>query len=313
MNDYTTTQLIADIKRIGSVPTSQQLYDEQDFVDSFSDCQKKRIIANVMRVKEEYFVATKDFEWSELTELGGHRLGLKLPERTIGNRIRALQIIDADGIVVSQLPLLTPEYNDEVSWFTNGAYGYIFQGNTLILSDYLRTDGTHLRLKFFRRPNNLAIVENAGKITAINLMTGALTLDNRPTQMIAGVKVDIISSTEPFDSLADSEVLLAGSGFSVQVSLATAALLSVGDYVCFEFQTVIPQLPVELHTILVQYGLAQVLASLSDQEGAAMAMAELPELERNIYELLAARDDGSEKKGIRPNGLWHSNFRSWRR
>jgi hypothetical protein len=98
----------------------------------------------------------------------------------------------------------------------------------------------------------------------------------------------------------------------VQIDPLVAANVSVGDYVCFEYETVIPQLPVELHPILIQYALSRVLKSLGDTQGAANVMAELPELERNLYELLETRDDGSEKKTIAPNTLWTRGNRPWR-
>ena len=310
MPDFTSTQLIIDVKREGSVPTNQELYDDTDFCASFTDCQKTRIIPSILRTKEEYFVVKRDYTFDEFTDIGADQLQLTLPDRCIGGRIRMLQLIDQNGIVQSDIPKLNPETANQ--WLSGQFFGYVFQGNKLIIPASIQTQLGKIRLYYFRRPNDIVPIERAGKVTAVNTGTGSLTLDNVPANFALNSKVDIISGLEPFDSISDSTPLLAVGGSTVQVSLETAAKISVGDYVCYEYETVIPQLPVELHPILIQYALSRILKSLGDTQGAANVIAELPELERNLYEMLETRDDGSEKKMIAPNSLWTRGNRPWR-
>ena len=310
MPDFTSTQLILDVKREGSVPTNQSLYTDTDFCASFTDCQKTRIVPSVLRTREEYFVAVRDFPFSDFAELNGDRLQITLPDRVIGGRIRMLQLIDQNGNVQSDIPKLNPEKTNQL--LGSQFFGYIFQGNKIIIPSSLQSDLSQVRLQYFRRPNDIVEVLRAGRVMSIDTLTGDLTLDNIPSEWEVGTKVDIIAGLEPFDSVADSEPLLLVGGFVVRVSVATAVLVSEGDYVCFEYETVIPQLPVELHPILIQYALSRVLKSLDDTQGAANVMAELPELERNLYEMLESRDDGSEKKMIAPNTLWTRGNRPWR-
>lgn len=310
MPDFTSTQLIIDVKREGSVPTNQSLYTDEDFCASFTDCQKTRIIPSVLRTKEEYFVAVKDYEFADLEELDGDRIALTLPDRCIGGRIRMLQLIDQNGVVQNDIPKLNPENTN--TFFNGQWFGYVFQSNKLIMPSSIESQLGKIRLQYFRRPNDIVEISRAGKILTIDTGTGNVTLDNMPADFAAGVLVDIISGREPFDSVQDSESLIAAAGITIQVSLATAAKLSVGDYICYQYETVIPQLPVELHPILIQYALSRVLKSLGDTQGASNVIAELPELERNLYELLESRDDGSEKKMIAPNTLWTRGNRPWR-
>lgn len=310
MPDFTSIQLILDVKREGSVPTNQNLYTDEDFCATFTDCQKTRIVPSILRTKEEYFVTVRDFEFSDFAEIDSNRLQISIPDRVIGGRIRLLQLIDQNGIVQSEIPKLNPETANQ--WLSGQFFGYVFQGNNIIIPSSIQTQLGKIRLHYFRRPNDIVEIARAGRVTLIDTGTGNITLDNVPSDFVAGTKVDIISSVEPFNSVKDSEVLLMVGGFVVKVSLSTALKMSIGDYVCFEYETVIPQLPVELHPILVQYALSRVLKSLGDTKAAGAVMVELPELERNLYELLETRDDGSEKKMIAPNSLWTSGNRPWR-
>lgn len=316
MIDYSVTQLIADIERHGAVPPNQELYDDDDFCSTMDDCQKMRIVPAMLNVREEFFVKTRDYDLSELTELPGNRLQLTLPPRVIAGRLRGVELIDANtNLRVAILPRLAPEVAAAIDWqnmlisYGDSYAGYIFQGNSIIIPQSLTSENLKIRLKYFRRPNRIVDMSQAGKITAINTMTGTLTLNSKPTDMVTGTKVDIISGSEPFDATVESYELLAASGLTVNVSVATAALLAIGDYVCFEFETVIPQLPVECFPILVQFTTAAVLKSLGDAQGALAVMTDLPKLEDNIYAMMSGRDEGSAQKIIAPGGIWTSRRR----
>lgn len=294
MVDFTTVQLIKDVKRRGSVPTNQALFEDQDFVDMMSDCLEIRMIPNILRTREEFFVTTEDFD------IAADQRRFALPERATGGRIRQLQILDENDKPIANIQRLQPELGEDSLHqdlhHHAPVFGYFFEGNTIVLSQDIDKLGPKLRVKYFRRPNRLTTVENAGQITAIDTGTGSLTLSNLPAGMITGVRVDIIAGKPHFDSRADSEEVLATGGSSVQVSLETAALVAVGDWVCFEGESVIPQIPKELHQILIQYTLEKVLHALGDIPGSALAAKNLEELERNVYEMLDNRDDGSPQK-----------------
>lgn len=305
--DYTTTQLIRDIKRRGSVPTNQSLFTDQDFIDTMSDCLEMRVIPNILRTREEFFVAAAD------TPLVEAQRRYPLPERGVGHRVRQVQFLDSDGKVTMNLQRVEPEHGENdggqsFSGIHHHQSGYYFEGNDIVLTNEDLTPSNSLqtlRVKYFRRPNRLALITNAGKVTAVDTGTGSLTLDNVPTDMTTGTKVDIIAGRPTFDSVADSEELTGAAGFAVSVSLATAANVSIGDWVCFEGESTIAQIPKELHQILIQYSLVKVLTALGDIQGAAAAANDLDELERNLYEMLGVRDDGSRRKVVSPHGLWN--------
>ena len=56
--DHTVTQLIADLKRRGSFPDSQNLFTDANIVDFMNDCQRMKLTPQVMATREELFVTS---------------------------------------------------------------------------------------------------------------------------------------------------------------------------------------------------------------------------------------------------------------
>jgi len=297
--DYTTEQLIKDAKREGSIPTDQSLYTNQDFVDTFTDCMKKRMIPNVLRTREEHFVHAVI-----LPITASNRYGI--PQRAIGGRIRGAQLLDAAGKPTIDLQRVEPEVGDGV-W--DSSVGYFFENNEIVLTEAAKSS-TSLRIKFYRRPSKMVTTLQAGKVISSNPTTGEMVLDKIPAGMAIGSSVDLVGGLPPFntqDSVAITNVL----GYTITVAPEVAALVSPGDWACFEGESTIPQIPEELHPILTQYAVVKILKSLGDKDGFVLASSDLAEMERNLYEMLDTRDDGSSRKVVTLSGLWGSDEPDW--
>lgn len=72
--------------------------------------------------------------------------------------------------------------------------------------------------------------------------------------------------------------------------------VQVGDYVCLAGESIIPQLPPDLHNMLAEKTAARILASLGDQAGLAMANDKIKEMEYRQGTLLNDRVDGAPQK-----------------
>lgn len=72
--------------------------------------------------------------------------------------------------------------------------------------------------------------------------------------------------------------------------------IQVGDYVCLAGESIIPQLPPDLHNMLAEKTAARILASLGDQAGLAMANDKIKEMEYRQGTLLNDRVDGAPQK-----------------
>lgn len=82
-----------------------------------------------------------------------------------------------------------------------------------------------------------------------------------------------------------------GYGFVPQI-----ANILTGDYVCLAGESIIPQIPPDLHNMLAEKTAARILASLGDQAGLAMANDKIKEMEYRQGSLLDDRVDGAPQK-----------------
>jgi len=72
--------------------------------------------------------------------------------------------------------------------------------------------------------------------------------------------------------------------------------IQTGDYICLAGESIIPQLPPDLHNMLAEKTAARILASLGDQAGLAMANDKIKEMEYRQGTLLNDRVDGAPQK-----------------
>ncbi len=101
---------------------------------------------------------------------------------------------------------------------------------------------------------------------------------------IAGTNLKVNRS----DLLVD---LATGFGFTPQI-----INIQTGDYICVAGESIIPQLPPDLHNMLAEKTAARILASLGDQAGLAMANDKIKEMEYRQGSLLNDRVDGAPQK-----------------
>jgi len=307
--DYTSMQLIADIKRIAIAPNAQTRLNNTDFCNFINDCQTKRLIPSVLKVREEFFVTKKDYA------LGDGLRTFDIPERAVGQRVRQIQVIDADGKILQNIQRLSPEIGEQFS--TTGLYddkllGYIFEDNKIITSQDFSSTGPTLRIRYFRRPSRVVPTTNCAKVVGVAL-NGIVTIETTTAAFSTGDRVDFINGKPHFNSKGDDKVVVTASSSLIEFDPADLGDLAPGDWIAFAGETPIPQFPVELHSILIQYAVARVLDALGDDSGYQRAITDLTALEDNLFEMLDDRDDGSPQKIIAPNNLWNRTpYRYWR-
>lgn len=300
MVDYTTDKLIEDVKRHGSVPTSQNLLQLDDFVEMLDHNQRTSIIPQIMKNRGEFFVKIFD------TPLINGTTAYDIPSRAIGGKVRSIWVIDEQGNE-SMLSRIEPEnksFHENYIWWPGSKSGYRFEGNQIILTPNLDKSYTTLRIRYFRRPNKLVLTTEAAQITAIDTGTGILTLSNVLDEWVTGSKVDLIKGEPNFDSISDSFALLGVSGLTVTVSTEIAAKLSLGDWVANEKESPIPQYPEEYSAILVSLTTADVLKALGDIVGAQAEQADSMDLKDTLDSTAGNRDEGSPRKVFSRRGLW---------
>lgn len=85
-------------------------------------------------------------------------------------------------------------------------------------------------------------------------------------------------------------------------------LPKVGDMITISGETIIPQIPDELHSMLAQRVACRCLEALGDREGLAAANAKLAEMEERTATLINDRVEGSPQKVVNHNSPLRQRF-----
>lgn len=293
---YTTEQLIANIKRRCTVPTSQLTYTEEDFSELANDELQGEVVPLMMSTREEYFVEFEDISVPD------DRV-IPLPKNTVASKVRTVAYKQAGSpLVLINLPRIDLDVVAGYGFTNyNTLAGFYIQGNDLVL--YPSTSvpvGTTIRIYYYRRTLNVASPSSYGRVTAIDTGTNTLTLDLTPFAWEAGTKLNSVYSEPPFNTTASEMTVVSVSSPTVTVDDVTG--VSVGDYVSDMGYSAIPQVPIEVHPYLAQLTAAKCLEGLGDAEGMQVALNKAQELKKGLLVLLSQRVDGSVKKIMSPTG-----------
>lgn len=129
--------------------------------------------------------------------------------------------------------------------------------------------------------------------------TQGIEFDQVPTHMEELTCVDFLQTKKGHKSLAMTVQIPANAVSETVINFATADVPSnfiVGDYICSEYECIIPQLPDDVHPVLVERVCNQILSSIGDVNGVKVKMESLKELEGRQGTLLDNRTEGAPKK-----------------
>lgn len=265
MADYTTTGLLASIRRRASIPTTSTTGGANaDLLAYANEELRLGLVAEILRLREGYFKRDSD---TTLTSSTTYRI----PSRAIGGKLAAVQLLDSAGAVIATLS----EYDDaRLADFgvATGIAGYVVEGQNIVLVPASTTTATTLRQKYFAQPNEL-VSSGYATISAINTSTNVVT-----TSAVHGYTtsstLDLVRATEGFEGLAIDQTPTAVGSTTTLTFSSLPTGLAVGDYVCVARQSPVPQIPSEYHPILAQ----RVAVAYLEANGA-------PELDRAVVKL----------------------------
>lgn len=295
---WTTTELLASIKRRAGMPTAQATYSTSDLLAIANEQMLEYVVPLVLSAREDYWTRDHDVALADGT------LAYRLPYRAVAGKLREVSILDAQSNV-SNIPRINlPDVG-------NVTYGFWLQGDQVWLatdsSGNVTNLGTTLRLTYHLRPNQIIETTGAATVSSFNATARTITISTPPTGYSTATAFDIIRARTPFDSLAvDAEGSLSASTITFAGSLP--ADLAVGDYVTLTEQTPVPQIPVELHGLLAQKCAIKVLESKQMLDKLEAAAKELSRLERDALLVLSPRVDGECVRVFNRHSLYRQRW-----
>lgn len=285
MPDYTTTALLASIRRRASVPNSSKLgTSDADLLAIATEELQGLVTALLVSTREEHLVTTYDVTLTAGTN------AYNLPARAIAGALRDAVVVQTDGNL-RNLKWLDRADLPGLDQSTGTPSRFYFQGDQVVLWPTPDASTETLRLPYRRRCGNLVAASAAWPIDALASATSFEFAATKPSAFATSQRFDIISAKPGFRTLAMdlTASIVAPDAMSFTTTLPDD--VEVGDYVCLAGESPVPQVPVELHPLLAQAAAVQVLKYTNpDKVGAALS--DLKALKDDVVGLLTPRNDG---------------------
>lgn len=286
-----TTDMINSVKLKGSFPTSSDLFSNADYLNILNDELLIQIVPLLNKLNEEYFLSYKDY--SVVADQDKYRI----PTRSVGSSLRDVQLIDANGSVKSLLRL----FEEDKTSLTSGPQGYYIKGNQIILSPKpVVTDGSILRLVYFRRPSKFVLSTACAQVQSIDIATKTVVVNSLPSAITTSTLVDFVQAESPYDILEMDYSISSISG----TTLTFATLpddLAVNDYITLAGQSCVAMIPEDLIPVLIQAALCSCLTSKKDNQ-AKIELEKLEQMKKVMSQILSPRVKSDDLK-IKSNTL----------
>ena len=194
---FTSDRLIKSIKRRGTIPTSQNLFSDEDFLELANEEMEMGVIPAILSHHEDYFL----FEERQSLVPGKDRY--RLPERAIGNKLRDVAFIDQQGNYYEMTRIGKGEISDYNSGYVSDA-NYVFyveNNEVVLLPTALNTTSEtgFVAMSYYMRPNQLVEEAKGARISAVDFNRGRITLTSTPT---AFTTTDDLGQSQVFDFIS---------------------------------------------------------------------------------------------------------------
>ena len=286
---WTVTELIADVRRLGQLPAS--ITDAEVLAHCNYELQAS-VVPLLLRSAEEYLVRRVDIPLTAGTAR------YVIPRRSVGSRVRDVNYLKGGGL--THLPRLKPEQVDAASVTQQGfPFGFYLDAAHLVLLPPPSAADT-LRVAFYARPSRL-VEASATSFATIATVTAdspspgrtTITFNTGPT----GALFDVVSKAQPFEHKA-MEATAANVG-ATTADFATSDFSTppvVGDYLCVPDYAPVPQIPLELFSVLSQRAAGRALQGLGYLSEASAAWQAAQSREADAMAVLTPRTDGNPRR-----------------
>lgn len=293
-NVLTSSLLINSIKRRAMIPSDQSTFTDADFLDMLNEEIQYFGVPHLLRTHEEYLLTFVDIPIEQ------NKREYTIPYRSIGNKLRDVAYIDSANnffelsrISVEDLSDYNEDFLDD---YTEAFY---VQDNKIILVDEVPFGNGAIRMYFYLRPNTLVANNRAGVISSIDRTTGVITVSNFFSDFSNLPQIDFVAHRSPNKIYSFDITPIATNSTTKTLTFTTTDIpqdLIVGDYINIAGESIVPQLPTELHPILAQRTAVAALEAINDTEGVQVAQRRLEMMEQSVNTLIDNRVEGAPQK-----------------
>ena len=310
----TSTDLIESVQRKIAFPLSQNSFNDEDILHFANEEMMLSMVPQILSYHEEFFV------WKEKIPLEKDRFNYPIPPRAIGMKLKDVFYEDPIGNLF-EMTRVNPSDKDYYQRNTGtdmNIHKYYYENNDIVLAKSAVTSSVgYVRMEYFIRPNQLVVNERAAIISEIT-RTGDdvfVKFTSLPSHITTGSKVDVLQTESGHKMYSkDNDFPSVETDGSYKFNKTAIPVdVVVGDYICSQYECIIPQAPDDLHSGLAERVCARILASLSDFQGLAESKDKLKDIEYRQGNLIDNRTESACQKIVSRHSVLRYNKARLRR
>lgn len=163
---------------------------------------------------------------------------------------------------------------------------------------YTASNGSSVIVSIFYDDISLVITSLSAGISVDDKLGIQFSAD-LPSHITAGIKIDVLQ-TKPGHRLLVKDVSLGNGNVSTNSILFNAGEIPsnfvIGDYICEQYECIIPQIPSDLHSGLAERAASRILAAQGDMQGLQISQAKISDIKQAEGALVDDRVEGSTQK-----------------
>lgn len=307
----TTDSLIKSVIRRAMLPVSQVTFKEEDFLAFANEELDLGLVPHILSFHEDYFI------YPESIPLQDNLVRYPIPHRAMGNKLREVRVRDANG----NLYEMTRIFVEDEPYFQYNSAGsgpttlrtFSVQGNEIVLNISPSSSGITgaLEMLYYIRPNEMVSEDRVARVVAVDTTLNKVQVDKVPDAFAGATVFDITSSKNPHKLIAvEIEPTVVANTSNLFFTFAELPKgIQKGDVIALPEETIIPQTPLELHSLLAQRIAMRCLEALGDAQGLQAAALKLQDMELKSGFIIDDRVEGAPKKV----NNFHSFLRSSRK
>lgn len=285
MLDYRVSEIIRRVRSYPSLPDTASRFTDQVVVDFINDEMYDNILPIIREAKEDFLVRSVD------TTITTTSYDFDIPSRAAGASVYDVVVADPNDdnpnsyVKLQRIPFGERSVNYD---------GFLFNGSKITIINPDNHSGRVLRVFYVARPNLLVPNTQGAKIT--NIAGNLLTVDTDLTSVITvSDTVDIVQGGPHFDWRAIDQSISAITASTITLS-STLTNLEVNDVIALSEKSIIPQIPVEAHTLLAQSTVLKILEAIKDMKGYELAEIKFNKMLNKFFESISPRAELSPRK-----------------
>lgn len=237
-NRYTTTEFLAQTRRLCHAPSNQSPYQDADLLAIGDDELELEGMAQILSTRENFYLVSTDVT----PDSDGT---CRIPTRAIADSLADVQLVVGNTVYSMPRTEIGELFSTQSSPL--GFYSFSLQSDAIVVLP-VPTIGV-VRLWYYRTPNKMVATTAACQVTAV--ASNVLTFASIPSTITTSTPCDIIKDQPHFGwhSVDVTPTVVT----STQITFSSVpTYVAVGDWVSLAGQTPVPQCPKEYRGVLAQ-------------------------------------------------------------